>query len=53
LGRGVEQLKRNVTAVAEEQAEYQCQACDVRFHTEYDECPDCGAGDVSSLTTTE
>ncbi|QSG12664.1 Zinc finger protein [Halapricum desulfuricans] len=53
LGQEVEQFKQNVTAVAEEQADYRCLACDARFHTEYDECPECGAQEVTPQATTE
>jgi rRNA maturation endonuclease Nob1 len=48
LGRQIEQFKQNAKDAADETAEYQCQACDARFHTEYDECPDCGADDVTA-----
>ncbi len=53
VGREVERLKQNVTAVAEKQSDYQCLACDAQLHTEYDECPECGAQEVTSRTTTE
>jgi len=53
LGREVEQFKQNATEVAEESADYQCQACDARFHTEYDVCPECGEQEVSEQTTSE
>jgi rRNA maturation endonuclease Nob1 len=53
LGRQVEQFKQNAKEVAEKQAPYRCQACDARFHTEYDECPECGAQEVTSQPTTE
>lgn len=46
LGRQVEQFKQSTTEVAQTQAGYQCQTCDERFHTEYDECPECGADGV-------
>lgn len=53
IGRQIEQFKQNAKEAAEETAEYQCQACNARFHTEYDECPDCGAQDVKALTSGE
>lgn len=53
LGREVEQFKQNAKAAADESAEYQCQACDARFHTEYDECPECGAQEVSVRSSSE
>lgn len=52
LGRQVEQFKQSAQEVAEE-PDYQCRACDARFHTEYDECPECGAQEITSRTTTE
>jgi len=51
LGQQVEQFKQNATEAAEESADYQCRACDTRFHTEYDECPECGAREVTQTTT--
>jgi len=53
LGRQVEQFKQSAKEVAEEQADYQCRACDARFHTEYDECPECDTGEITSRTTIE
>lgn len=53
LGRQIEQFKQNAKDAADESAEYQCQACNARFHTEYEECPDCGAQEVTSLTNRE
>ena len=52
LGRQAEQFKQKAKEAAGEQADYQCQACDVRFHTEYDECPECGAQEITSQPTT-
>lgn len=53
LGREIEQFKQNAKAAAEETADYQCQACNARFHSEYDECPDCGAQNVTALPSDE
>ena len=53
LGRQVEEFKQNATEVSEEPAEYQCQACEARFHTEYDECPECGMQEVTAQTSSE
>lgn len=50
LGRELEQFKQNAKEAAEETAAYQCQACNARLHTEHDECPDCGAHEVISVT---
>lgn len=52
LGRRVEQFKQSAQEAAKE-PDYQCRACDGRFHTEYDECPECGAQEITSQTTTE
>ena len=53
LGRQIEQFKQTAKNAADETAEYQCQACEARFHTEYDECPDCGANEVTPLSSRE
>ena len=58
LGRQAEQFKQKAKeaakeqADAEEQVDYQCQACDARFHTEHDECPECGAQEITIQPTT-
>jgi len=53
LGRQVEQFKQDAKEAAEESAVYQCRVCGARFHTEYDECPECGAQEITSQATTE
>jgi rRNA maturation endonuclease Nob1 len=53
LGRQVEQFKQTAKEAAAESADYQCQACDSRFHTEYEECPECGAAAVTSVSDTK
>ncbi|MFT4891319.1 MAG: rRNA maturation endonuclease Nob1 [Halobacteriales archaeon] len=53
LGRRVERFKQNAEHAAEESADDECRTCDARFHTEYDECPECGAEQVTSRATTE
>ncbi len=53
IGRQVEQFKQTAKEVAEEDADYQCQACDARFHTNHDQCPKCGAQKVAPTTTEE
>lgn len=46
LGREVEQFKQTAKNAAEEDAEYRCRACDARFTTRHDRCPECGAETV-------
>lgn len=53
LGRQVERFKQNAKAAAEGSADYRCEACDARLHTEHEECPECGAADVTSRTADE
>ncbi|AKH98344.1 hypothetical protein [Halanaeroarchaeum sulfurireducens] len=53
FGRQIEQFKQNAKEAAEEAGDYQCQACDARFHTDYDECPECGAQEVTSLSNSK
>jgi rRNA maturation endonuclease Nob1 len=53
VGRTVEEFKRTATEVAEEQADYRCRTCESRFHTDHDECPDCGAATVEARPDTE
>ena len=58
LGRQAEQFKQKAKEAAEEHADakekidYQCQNCDAQFQTEYDECPECGAQEITSRPTT-
>ena len=53
LGRQVEQFKQDATAAAEESATYRCRDCDARFHTEYEDCPDCGSQDITAQPNAE
>jgi len=53
LGRQVEQFKQNAKEAAEESDVYRCRACDAKFHTDYDECPECGAEEITSQTASE
>ncbi|MEF8824742.1 MAG: hypothetical protein V5A27_00105 [Halapricum sp.] len=41
VGRQVEEFKQTATEAAEEDAVYQCQACDERFNAKRDQCPEC------------
>ena len=51
IGRKVEQLKRTAAESAGESADYQCRACDARFHTDHDQCPECEAETITPTTT--
>jgi rRNA maturation endonuclease Nob1 len=46
IGRNVEQFKQTAADAASEQADYECRACGSRFHTDSEECPECGASEV-------
>ncbi|MFC6733737.1 hypothetical protein [Haladaptatus sp. DYSN1] len=47
-GRTVEEFKQTATQAAEEDADYECRACGARFHTDHDQCPECGAQQVEA-----
>ncbi|WP_436928664.1 hypothetical protein [Halosimplex halobium] len=53
LGREVEEFKQSAKQAAEERHDYRCEACDARFSTDYEECPDCGAEAVVAATDDE
>lgn len=46
LGRRVERFKQSAMDAAEADADYECRACGARFHTDREECPECGAREV-------
>ena len=48
MGRNVEEFTQSVRESADESAGYRCTDCDERFHTDRDECPECG-GDVVAV----
>jgi len=48
FGRRVEQFKQTAKEAAESNADYRCQACDARFDTFEDGCPECGATEVTT-----
>lgn len=45
-GRRFEQFKREAKAAAEEEAEYECAACEARLYTAQARCPECGADEI-------
>ena len=51
IGRKVEQFKRTATEAAGESGDYQCRACDARFRTDHDQCPECRAETITRTTT--
>lgn len=53
LGRQVEQFKRTATNAAAGRAAYRCRACDERFESQHDQCPECGDGPVESTQPEE
>jgi rRNA maturation endonuclease Nob1 len=50
VGRQVEQFKQTATEAAQEDQNYQCRACESRFYSEHEQCPDCGAQEVTLLS---
>jgi len=47
-GRRFEQFKREATAAAGEEADYECGACGTPIYARRDRCPECGAGELVS-----
>ena len=48
VGRQVEKFKQTATETAQKDATYQCQACDARFNTQHDQCPECETRSIVS-----
>ena len=53
LGREIEQFSQSAKAAAAETEKYYCDDCGARFHTDYEECPECGSPDVTALSEDE
>lgn len=53
VGRQVEQFKQTATETAKKDANYRCQACDARFYTQRDQCPECEAQAIVATATEE
>lgn len=49
VGRQVEQFKQTVQATVDESAAYRCSACDERFHSRREQCPECGATEIEPV----
>lgn len=47
LGKRVEKFKKQAEAAAQDT--YECGDCGAEFHTDYDECPECGGDDVMQV----
>ncbi|WP_255151488.1 hypothetical protein [Halorarius halobius] len=50
LGRRAEQLKREATDAAREEADYECADCGGAVFADRDDCPDCGGAVVARRT---
>jgi uncharacterized OB-fold protein len=50
MGRQVEQFSRTAKDVADGTAGYECRSCESRFHTDHEDCPDCGAATVEAVS---
>jgi rRNA maturation endonuclease Nob1 len=53
LGRRTERFKRDVDAAAAENADYECIGCEARFTVKPEQCPDCGAEEITPTETEE
>jgi rRNA maturation endonuclease Nob1 len=53
LGQKVERFRQDAKQAAAETEQYYCEDCEARFHTDYEECPECGSTDVSTLSDAE
>ncbi len=49
VGRQVEQFKQTATDTAAKESDYQCEACEARFHTMHEQCPECGGESIVSI----
>ena len=47
LGRKVGKFTHEAKEAADDQASYACAECGERFHTDHDECPECGSENVT------
>lgn len=52
LGRKVGKFTHEAKEAADDEASYGCAECGERFHTDQDECPECGSENVRELETT-
>lgn len=53
IGRQVEQFKQTAKKSAEVDATLRCQVCDTRLNARHDECPECGATNLTQTSTEE
>ena len=53
LGRRTEQFKQDVDTAAAENADYECRGCEARFAVKPEQCPDCGAEEITPIETEE
>ena len=51
IGRQVEQFKQPAKKTAEEDATLQCRVCDTRLNVRHNECPACGATNLTQTST--
>lgn len=49
-GRRFEQFKKRAETAAEREAEFACAACGERLYADADQCPECGADAVVSIS---
>lgn len=52
-GRRFEQFKQEAKAAAEEEADYECTACEARLFTLQEHCPECGADRIVPVEPTD
>ena len=53
IGREVEQFKQTATDTATQNANYQCEACEARFNSQHEQCLECGAESIVSISSEE
>ncbi|MFC6863347.1 hypothetical protein ACFQGE_07720 [Halomicroarcula sp. GCM10025817] len=49
LGKKVEEFKQEAESASREEATHWCPACEARFYTAHDECPECGHDTVERI----
>jgi rubrerythrin len=53
IGRKVEQFKQTATETATQNTNYQCEACGARLYSQHEQCPECGAESIVSISPEE
>jgi rRNA maturation endonuclease Nob1 len=51
LGKKVEEFKQEAESASRDEATHRCPACETRFYTAHEVCPECGHDVVEALDT--